>query len=139
MTELRKYKRPKTLHNLTFKEKTGCGSLYITIAYNEIGDPVELFLNMGKSGGCIYSMSTMIARLVSNALRHGINVEEILKQFEDESCPRTAEKESSCGQCIANALRKFMEAAGEKEERQAPRQAQAPAGIKLRAMEGQVP
>jgi len=139
MNNLTKYKRPKVLHNLTFKEKTGCGSLYITITYNEVGDPVEMFLNMGKHGGCIYSYTTLIARLVSSAWRHGIGIEEILKQFEDEDCPRTPEKQNSCGQCIANALRKFMEATNEKEKRKVDRQAQAPPGIKLRAMEGQGP
>lgn len=135
-SELTKYKRPRVLHNLTYKEKTGCGSLYITITYDDKGEPVEVFLNMGKCGGCIYSLSTMIARLVSVALRYGIGIEEMLKQFKDEVCPNTAQGTNSCCDAIANAIEKFMEARDEKEEREINRQAQAPAGIKLRAMEG---
>ncbi|GAB4389918.1 MAG: hypothetical protein Kow0025_18420 [Thermodesulfovibrionales bacterium] len=53
----------------TFKRKTGCGNLYVTIGEVE-GKPFEVFINIGKGGVCAHSMCEAIGRLVSWGLRN---------------------------------------------------------------------
>ena len=133
--ELQKYKRPKTLRSTTFRERSGCGYLYITITYDDV--PREMFLSMGKAGGCIYGLTVTIARLISTALRYGISIKEISKQIENEKCPNATNGTLSCGEAITSAIQRFIQERSNEKEREANRQAAFYARPKLRAMDGQ--
>ncbi|MBQ4133570.1 MAG: vitamin B12-dependent ribonucleotide reductase [Desulfovibrionaceae bacterium] len=72
--------RPDLVYGFTQKVDTGLGVMYVTI--NEVdGEPFELFVTIGKSGHSITAKAEAIGRLVSLALRSGINVREIVKQI----------------------------------------------------------
>ena len=72
--------RPDVVTGFTQKVNTGLGTLYLTI--NELdGRPFELFATIGKSGRSITAKAEAIGRLVSLAMRSGVNVEEIVKQL----------------------------------------------------------
>ena len=58
-------KRPVTPHGKTDKIKTGCGTLYLTLKRDEEGSPMELRIQMGKSGSCVRSMLEVIGILLS--------------------------------------------------------------------------
>ena len=61
--------------------KTGLGKLYVTI--NELnGKPFEVFATIGKSGKSTMAKTEAIGRLISLALRSGIDVKRIVKQLE---------------------------------------------------------
>lgn len=72
--------RPETLQGITNKIKTGFGNLYITI--NTLnGKPFEVFAQIGKSGYDTMADTEAICRLMSLALRSGIDVEVIIEQL----------------------------------------------------------
>ena len=69
--------RPKVLLGSTTKVNTGQGSLYITINVDKEQRPVEVFANIGKSGGDTAALAEAIGRLISIAFQKGVKVEEI--------------------------------------------------------------
>ena len=75
-----KVERPEIVYGFTQKVETGMGVLYVTI--NEIdGRPFELFTTIGKSGRSITAKAEAIGRLVSLALRAGIEPIAIVRQL----------------------------------------------------------
>ena len=86
---------------------TGCGSLYVTINEDEQG-LFEVFAAMGKGGGCAASQTEAVSRLISLALRSGIDREQIVKQIKGVRCPNQAWEKGgriySCADAIAKAL-----------------------------------
>jgi len=91
----------------TRKIATGCGSLYVTINQDEQG-LFEVFAAMGKGGGCAASQTEAVSRLISLALRSGIDKEQIIKQIKGVRCPNQAWEKGgriySCADAIAKAL-----------------------------------
>lgn len=72
--------RPDVIYGFTQKVQTGLGTLYLTV--NEVdGKPFEVFATIGRSGRSITAKAEAIGRLVSLALRSGIEVREIVKQL----------------------------------------------------------
>jgi ribonucleoside-diphosphate reductase alpha chain len=71
--------RPRVLHGFTYKVNTGQGSLYITINTDEMETPIEVFANIGKSGGDTAALAEAIGRLISIALQKGVNLDELSK------------------------------------------------------------
>ncbi|MEZ6855023.1 vitamin B12-dependent ribonucleotide reductase [Halodesulfovibrio aestuarii] len=75
-----KVERPEIVYGFTQKVETGMGVLYVTI--NEVnGKPFELFTTIGKSGRSITAKAEAIGRLVSLALRSGIEPIDIVRQL----------------------------------------------------------
>jgi ribonucleoside-diphosphate reductase alpha chain len=73
-------KRPDVIYGFTQKISTGLGELFLTV--NEMdGKPFEVFATIGKSGGSITAKAEAIGRLVSLALRSGVEVREIVQQL----------------------------------------------------------
>ncbi|WP_428563806.1 MAG: LAGLIDADG family homing endonuclease [Solidesulfovibrio sp. DCME] len=72
--------RPDIVFGFTQKVKTGLGELYLTV--NEIdGKPFEVFATIGKSGRSVTAKAEAIGRLVSLALRSGVDVADIVGQL----------------------------------------------------------
>lgn len=109
--------RPGFTQGMTIKMKTGCGNLYVTVNEDEKG-LCEVFTQMGKAGGCAASQSESVSRMVSLALRSGIEAEAILKQLSGIRCPsplwQNGEMILSCSDAIAKALRQYMDIQGER-------------------------
>ncbi|MCG6906512.1 MAG: vitamin B12-dependent ribonucleotide reductase [Desulfobacteraceae bacterium] len=72
--------RPETLEGFTTRMVTGMGHLYVTVTEYE-GRPFEVFATIGKSGRSTTAKTEAIGRLVSLALRSGVEVAEIVKQL----------------------------------------------------------
>ncbi|NLJ30905.1 MAG: vitamin B12-dependent ribonucleotide reductase [Clostridiales bacterium] len=98
--------RPDTVMGVTERVKIGCGNLYITVNYDDQGI-CEVFTNTGKAGGCP-SQSEATARLVSIALRSGIDVQSIVHQLKGIRCPSTVRQQglkcTSCPDAIAKTI-----------------------------------
>ncbi len=105
--------RPEVITGTTRRMTTGCGNLYVTINEDREG-PFEVFAAMGKAGGCSASQTEAISRLVSLALRSGLDRETIIKQLKGVRCPAPARERGggiilSCADAIAKALERHLE------------------------------
>ncbi len=94
----------------TRKMTTGCGSLYVTINEDKYG-LFEVFATMGKGGGCAASQTEAVSRLISLALRSGIDREQLVKQLKGVRCPNQAWEKGgriySCADAIAKAMERY--------------------------------
>ena len=103
--------RPAVTSGFTEKVKIGCGNLYITVNYDETGI-CEVFTNTGRAGGCP-SQSEATARLVSVAIRSGMDPKEIITQLKGIRCPSCLRQPGvpvmSCPDAIAKALEKVLQ------------------------------
>lgn len=52
MSEKKSKERPEVLYGETRQRMTGCGKLYVTCNKTPKGSLNEVFVTMGKAGGC---------------------------------------------------------------------------------------
>lgn len=110
--------RPETTHGVTQRLETGCGHMYVTINTDSQG-ACEVFVQMGKVGGCASAQLEAIARLSSLALRSSIKIEAIIRQLKGIRCQSPmwykGKMITSCGDAVGQALEQFlsMQAGGE--------------------------
>jgi len=102
--------RPDVTMGITEKVRIGCGNLYITVNYDEHGI-CEVFTNLGRAGGCP-SQSEATSRLVSMALRSGMDVETLVEQLKGIRCHSTLRQNGlkvlSCPDAIGRVIEKVM-------------------------------
>jgi len=102
-------KRVKTTTGITERVTTGCGYIYVTVNSDEQGI-CEVFSHLGKSGGCASAQLEATCRLISLALRSGIDVASVVRQLRGIRCPSIAWEEGksilSCADAIASVLEK---------------------------------
>ena len=78
--------RPQEMTGATERIRTGHGNMYITINFDEASKPFEVFTTLGKAGGCDSAQLEAISRLVSLALRSGIDIREVVAQLRGITC-----------------------------------------------------
>ena len=78
--------RPTQMTGVTERIRTGHGNMYITINFDEESQPFEVFTTLGKAGGCDSAQLEAISRLVSLALRSGLDIHSILEQLRGITC-----------------------------------------------------
>lgn len=61
--------RPLKVTGATYKLSTPVGSAFVTINQDENGDPLEIFINVGKAGSDVAAMAEALGRTISTALR----------------------------------------------------------------------
>ncbi|MBE3593289.1 MAG: vitamin B12-dependent ribonucleotide reductase [Thermoanaerobacter sp.] len=123
---LRPRPRPPVTRGITEKVRIGCGNLYITVNYDEQGI-CEVFTNLGRAGGCP-SQSEATSRLISIALRSGIDAKTIVEQLKGIRCHSTLRqmatnkeiKVLSCPDAIGKVIEKVMKIRVEEEQQFAP-------------------
>jgi ribonucleoside-diphosphate reductase alpha chain len=53
----------------TYRIDTPVGKAYITVNTNTLGEPLEVFINVGKPGADVYAMAEALGRTISMSLR----------------------------------------------------------------------
>ncbi|MBM4447397.1 MAG: vitamin B12-dependent ribonucleotide reductase [Chloroflexi bacterium] len=103
--------RPKVTKGATERVTTGCGYIYVTVNFDDKGI-CEVFSSLGKAGGCASAQLEAASRLISLALRSGIDLGSVAKHLRGTRCPSVAWEEGrailSCADAIASVLEKHI-------------------------------
>ena len=102
--------RSYKLYGVTYKFRTEAGNLYVTVNKNGEGRPFEVFLQIGKSGSTHGSLAEAIGRLVSLALRSGVDPYDVIDQLKDiKSVPMRQEDLGIVINSIPDAVARALE------------------------------
>jgi len=97
-------------NGITERVRIGCGSLFVTVNYDDQGI-CEVFTNLGRAGGCP-SQSEATGRLLSMALRSGVDPHVLVEQLRGIRCHSTLRqpdlKVLSCPDAIGRVLEKAL-------------------------------
>ena len=86
--------RARVTTGQTLKFRMGCGTLFVTVNRDHEG-PCEVFANLGKAGGCP-SQSEATCRVVSVALRSGVDPAQLVEQLKGIRCMSAARSRHNC-------------------------------------------
>jgi len=100
--------RPVSLPSITDKIKTGLGNLYVTITFLD-NKPFEVFTSIGKSGYSTMADAEAIGRLISMALRSGVDPKEVILQLKGIGGSEPIFTEGGLVQSIPDAVAKVLE------------------------------
>ncbi len=100
--------RPEVLPGFTHRVKTGMGMLYVTVTEYD-GRPFEVFATIGKSGRSTTAKTEAIGRLVSLALRSGVDVERIISQLKGIGGEHPVFQEGGMVLSIPDAISRVLE------------------------------
>jgi len=100
--------RPDTLPSTTDKIKTGFGNLYVTMTFHN-QKPFEVFASIGKSGYSTMADAEALGRLISLALRSGVEAEEVIRQLKGIGGSEPIFTEGGVIQSIPDAIAKVLE------------------------------
>ena len=110
--------RHNILHGYTKKIAIGCGSLYVTVNFDDDGLR-EIFVNNGKGGGCA-SQTEATTRLFSTALKYNIPYEILVDQLKGIRCPSCIKSKNaealSCPDAIIKCVAECMEIENSKKQ-----------------------
>lgn len=67
--EVVSWDRPMKLTGATYKIKTPVGTAFITVNEDELGNPMEVFINIGRAGSDIQAMAEALGRIISKSLK----------------------------------------------------------------------
>ena len=108
--------RPAITRGVTERIRTGDGSLFITINEDEAG-MCEVFASLGKAGGAAAAQSEAMCRLISLALRSGLDPRAIVDQLKGISGPNpvwdNGELILSAPDAIGRAVERYLERRGD--------------------------
>ena len=100
--------RPVQTKGITRRIRTGEGTLYITINEDENG-LCEVFTTIGKAGGNAAAQSEAISRLISLALRSGLDPHSIVRQLKGISGPNPTWEDGRLILSTPDAIGKAMD------------------------------
>ncbi|HXX59146.1 MAG TPA: vitamin B12-dependent ribonucleotide reductase [Dehalococcoidales bacterium] len=110
-TRITPRKRSKRTTGFTERVNTGCGALYVTVNSDENG-MFEVFSTLGKAGGCASAQLESICRLITLALRSGVDPQAVVKQLRGIRCPSLAWEGGksilSCADAIGSVLEDYI-------------------------------
>jgi ribonucleoside-diphosphate reductase alpha chain len=100
------------LSGSTYVKEVACGHLYITINRDENDNLVEVFIDPGKSGGCVAN-AECLGRYASACMRSGISIDSIVDITKGVKCSACSQMKGSkikhidglsCGDVVAKTI-----------------------------------
>jgi len=81
-----KKKTPEAARGVRLRKTCDVGKVYTSVFFEEGDGPVEVFVNLGKSGGYLAGASEVTGRLASLALKYGATLDEVADELVGVSC-----------------------------------------------------
>ncbi|MGQ9719378.1 MAG: vitamin B12-dependent ribonucleotide reductase [Nitrososphaerales archaeon] len=111
-----KKQTPEKAYGVRLRKRTGCGNIYTKVFNNEMNEPFEIFITLGKAGGCASAFTEGLARACSLALKYGATLKEVESELMGISC----HKQEGIGQnrvlsCIDAVAKSIEEIFGKKD------------------------
>ena len=100
-----KLPRPQALPSVTYKMPNNCGVIYVTITTDAGGRPFEIFVRFGRAGGCGAAIFDGITKIVSYALRSGMDPADAVKAFSGILCSKGP---LTCLNAVSEALNEVL-------------------------------
>ena len=100
------------LNGSTYVKEVACGHLYITINRDENDNLVEVFIDPGKSGGCVAN-AECLGRYASACMRAGMTIDSIVDVTKGVKCSACSQVKGSkikhidglsCGDVVARTI-----------------------------------
>jgi hypothetical protein len=92
----------KARPGITYETNCACGSIYITI------NDKEVFVRIGKAGGCASALNESVGKLVSAYLQKGGELEDVVKLLSGVSCHSANKETLSCIGAMAEVLKEHL-------------------------------
>ena len=105
------------LSGTTYVKEVACGHLYITINRDENDNLVEVFIDPGKSGGCVAN-AECLGRYASACMRAGMTIDSIVDVTKGVKCSACSQAKGSkvkhidglsCGDVVAKTIQEEYE------------------------------
>lgn len=77
--------RPRFMKGVTTKSDSPYGSIYVTANFDDDGNMFETFISSGKSGSVSKSITEALSRVISLALRSGVDIEDLINTISNIS------------------------------------------------------
>jgi len=81
-----KKKTPEAARGIRLRKACDVGRVYTSVFFEEGDGPVEVFVNLGKSGGYMAGSAEVTGRLASLALKYGASLDEVADELVGISC-----------------------------------------------------
>jgi ribonucleoside-diphosphate reductase alpha chain len=85
-TSKQKKRTPEAARGVRLRKTCDVGKVYTSVFFEEGDGPVEVFVNLGKSGGYMAGASEVTGRLASLALKYGASLNEVADELVGVSC-----------------------------------------------------
>ena len=92
-------------HSYKMDTNLHCGEIFITVTVDEAGKPLEIFVRFGKAGHCGAAIFDGVAKIVSYALRSGMDPQDAVKAFSGIIC---SFGKQTCLNALGEALREVI-------------------------------
>lgn len=73
--------RPSVLSGPSQRVRTGWGPVYVRVNLDDDGEPFEVFVTIGQSGGLYNAQAEALGKTISNALRSGADAETLAEDL----------------------------------------------------------
>jgi len=101
-----KRSRPQALPGVTYEMHTNCGKIYVTVTTDHAGRPFETFLRFGKAGHCGAAIFDAMTKILSYALRSGMDPQEAVKALAGIGC---SYGKNTCMNAVSEAMGEVLE------------------------------
>lgn len=86
VVERAKKKTPEAARGVRVRKACDMGRVYTSVFFEEGDGPVEVFVNLGKSGGYMAGTAEVTGRLASLSLKYGASLEEVADELVGIAC-----------------------------------------------------
>lgn len=114
--------RPLVCSGRTYKRRSGCGNVYLTVNRTDDGDgdPLEVFCTMGKTGLCQAAWGEALARMINYVLNLGGDLGAVAQSLQGIKCQEPLWDEGQQIHSCPDLIGRVLEYAGEEHQRLHP-------------------